>query len=86
MEQVGLTGKIVWISPIKNKSAFIREQRVRFELFDSEIKGPFVNLNPDLQNYKRWEPLLKIGNTLTGMRWKNKEKKLITGDSPVRLA
>ena len=61
-------------------------QRVALEVFeDEEVVRATVFLDPENDNYQKWEPFLAEGNLIQGVIWKDRKKKLVNGDSPVKL-
>ncbi|MEM5853837.1 MAG: hypothetical protein QW228_05710 [Candidatus Aenigmatarchaeota archaeon] len=34
-------------------------------------------------NFNNWKPYLRVGQTLDGLRWKNKKKRIIDADSMI---
>ena len=80
-----LTGQIKWVGPLlKSKKGGVF-RIISFDIFEDDVPSAQVFLDPANRNYSRWEPMLAEGNILAGLVWKNREKRLIDGDSPVEL-
>lgn len=80
------TAEIKWISPFikSRKEGFYRV--VTFTVFSQEKESAKAYLGLGNRNYSRWEPLLKEGAVLKNLMWKDEEKGIVHGDSPVEEA
>ncbi len=78
-------GEVKWIGPLikSKKKGYFRIVTLR--IMDESHEQSKVYLNPENKNYKKWEPLLKVGNILKGLIWMNQGNGLIDADSPVEL-
>ena len=81
-----MKGQIKWVAPIKESKNGGYFRLVTFAMLEGNKKQAHVDLQIEFKNYKIWSPLLKEGNVLGGLIWKDEQRGLIDGDSPVHLA
>lgn len=79
-----MKGYVTKIDPLK--SSFNKHQsyiRVYLQLENGEWAA--TDVVPTFNNYRRWKPLLKQGNILTGLEFVKGSFNKINADSPVKL-
>ncbi len=79
-----MTGVIEKIDPLKQSfSGAVSFIRVYFKIKDEEKAGEFIwaktDVVPSFRNYARWEKVLKVGNVLSHLTFK--EDKTVDADS-----